>query len=163
MQIFNGKHEGFISEEQFEKVHNMASNRNSIPINKELAYPFSRLLYCSRCGKALNYQPYTDGRQCRVTHKNNYAKCSLKSFSLSAIQEDITEALKLYIDDFQIKIDNGNTNDEASRIKETISILQDELSKAKNKKVRLFDAYESDNGMYTAEEFIERKICTMLR
>ena len=72
----------------------------------------------------------------------------------SDVMDAVVHALKLYIEDFEIKVNNVPDVDEQSMTGQ-ISALYDEERKTQAKLSKLFDAWE--NGNITDNEFVERK------
>lgn len=156
--IFEGKHKGLISEEQFKKVFEIYGTNAPLKQNAVMINPLATLLRCHKCGKGLNCHPYPDNRVTRIIHPRQYVEsCQVKSVALDDVIQAVSDGLTAYIDNYQIKIDNGTENEAAKRQKETIAAMQAELKKLETKKRRLFDSWESDDGMYTQAEFVERK------
>lgn len=155
-QYYEGKHEGFISEDQFWKVRTIYGSNAPAKVNTELVNPLSGIMFCCGCGRAIRYHDYHDTRSSRYIHPFK-TKCKKKSVSSSIVIDAIIEALKKRIQDLQIKMDTYTPDDEINRHKATLEALESELNKQEKKKRRLFDSWESDDGTYTKEEFIERK------
>ena len=89
----------------------------------------------------------------RYLHRQS-AKCKVKSAIASDVINAVAHALKLYIEEFQMNIDNlPDTNENA--IIGQIEALQKELTKAQKKLSKAFDDYEE--GIYTSNEFLQRK------
>lgn len=122
--------------------------------NLKLRNPLAGLLMCPNCGKMLSYQPY-DGRNAlpRFLHKQSQI-CKVKSAVADDVMAALVHALKLYIEDFEKKVDNLPTVDE-NTITAQIEALENELRKTKRKLAQAFDDYEEK--IYTANEFVERK------
>lgn len=156
-KIYNGKHDGFISEEQFWKVREIYGSQAPVKTNNELVSPLAGLLVCQRCGKAINYQPYPDNRKPRYHHARGVHACKMKSIYVDDVIAAIVESLKAHVDDYQIKIKTGNTNTEAERQMQAVADMEKELAKQERMKRRMFESWEADDGTYTREEFIERK------
>lgn len=157
VKIHEGKHEGFISEEQFYKVRTIYGANAPAKVNTELVNPLAGLLVCSRCGKAMIHQPYPDNRESRYQHPRGVYACKVKSLKVDVVYSALVAALNAYIEDFEMKIESGNTNSEAERLQAVIEAMESELAKQQKMKRRLFDSWEADDGTYTKEEFLERK------
>lgn len=155
--LYEGKHDGFISEEQFWKVRTIYGSQAPAKVNTELVNPLSGILVCRYCGRAIGFQSYPDNRISRYHHPRGVHTCKVKSIYSDVVVDAITNALKSYIADFQIKLESGDTNAEADRQMQVIAAMEAELAKQERMKKRLFDSWEADDGTYTREEFIERK------
>lgn len=157
MQIAEGKHKGFISEEQFFKVRTIYGTQAPAKMNTELVNPLSGIMVCAHCGRAINFQSYPDNRISRYHHPRGVHACKMKSVYSHVVIDALISALKAYVADFQIKLENGHVDSEAERQQQAIAAMEGELAKQQRMKKRLFESWEADDGTYTREEFIERK------
>lgn len=157
IKLFKGKHDGFISEEQFYKVRKIYGTNAPAKVNTELVNPLSGVLVCAHCGRAINYQSYQDNRIPRYHHPYGVHACKVKSLYATTVMDALVKALNGYMEDFEIRIKNNNANTEADRQQTVIATMEAELAKQERMKRRLFDSWEADDGTYTKEEFLERK------
>ena len=155
-QIYEGKHDGFISEEQFYKVRTIYGSNAPAKVNTKLMNPLSGIMVCCDCDRAIRFHDFGDSRSPRYNHPFKL-KCKKKSISASVVIDAVVEGLNAYIKDFQIKMESHTEETEINRHKATLDAMEAELKKQEQKKRRLFDSWEADDGTYTKEEFIERK------
>lgn len=160
--LFDGKHKKYapVNEETFNNV-NSRFRKDKTKANLKLVNPLAGLLVCKHCGRAMLYQPNK--------HKNNVAprylhreseQCKVKSVFADDVIKAFVHALKLYIEDFEMKVDNLPTVDENS-ILDQLDVLQKELKKTERKLSKLFDAWEDEE--ITDNEFVERKAVNKAR
>ena len=151
--LYDGKHEALVSEADF----TAASSRFHSDKTKsglKLANPLAGLLICPKCKKVFEYKAYKHtNAQPRFNHKPSQI-CKVKSAIADDVMKAIAHSLKLYIEDFEMKIDNNPSVDESS-VKEQIETLQSELKKIDKRLSRLFDAWEDET--ISNNEFVERK------
>lgn len=157
IQYYEGKHKGFISEEQFWKVRTIYGSQAPAKVNTELVNPLSGILVCARCGRAIRFQSYPDNRISRYHHPYGVHMCKMKTLFAPVVIDALIKALNACVEDFQIKVDTGEANAEADRQKAAIEAMEAELAKQERMKRRLFESWEADDGTYTKEEFLERK------
>lgn len=158
-EVYEGKHDGIISVEQFEKVQSIFKSRAPINTKAEMVNPLSTLLVCKHCGKTLaliTYSKYSK-RDNRFQHRASF-HCKVKSASAENVYNSIIEGLKAYIADFEMKLESRNDQTELIKHQEVIKTMEAELKKQENRKRKLLDSWESDDGIYTKDEFIERKV-----
>lgn len=155
-QVYDGKHDGFISEEQFAKVKTIYGTQAPAKINTELVNPLSGIMVCCDCGRAMRYQSYSDNRIDRFHHALG-VKCHKKSLQSPVVLDALVDVLNAYLQDFQVKMETQSGTDEVQRHKATLDAMESELKKAEQKKRKLLDSWEAEDGMYTKEEYIERK------
>ena len=156
VQIYEGKHTGFISEEQFNKVKKIYGSAASENVNTELVNPLSGIMVCCDCGRAIRFQGYKDNRVDRFHHANGF-QCMKKSMQAPIVIDAIVDALKAYIQDFTVRLNEDNNNDEIEAHNANIAAMESELRRQERMKQKLFDSWESDDGIYTRDEFVERK------
>ena len=121
----------------------------------KLQNPLAGILVCPHCGKTMIYQQYKNkpNVQPRFHHKQSQL-CKVKSVLASDVFNAVAHSLKMYIEDFELKIDNLPDVDE-NTIQEQLDILQAEKRKIERKMAKLFDAWEDET--ITNNEFVQRK------
>ena len=152
--LYDGKHPALIDEETFNAVASrFKSDRTKA--DYKLQNPFAGILFCQKCGKAMPYQRYKkkDAVQPRIIHRQS-SVCKVKSALASDVIKAVSHSLRLYIEDFETKVDNLPDVDE-NTITAQIEALQNEERKIEKKLAKLFDAWE--DGTITNNEFVKRK------
>lgn len=152
--LYDGKHEGLIDEETFNAV-SLRFHSDKTKSNLKLRNILAGLLVCQKCGKVMAYQAYAKKPtvQPRFLHAQS-SLCNVKSALASDVLNAVIHSLKLYIEDFELKIDNLPDIDENS-IQSQFEALQSELRKHEKKLSKLFDAWE--DGNISDNEFVQRK------
>lgn len=150
--LYDGKHNPLIDEETF-KAAASRFHKDRTKAGLKLANPLAGLLYCQKCCKTMAYQSYKKKAAPRYNHRQS-AICNVKSVVASDLMNAVVHALKLYIEDFEMKIDNLPEVDENSILGQ-MEALQKELKKTEKKLSKLFDAWEDED--ITDNEFVERK------
>lgn len=154
---YDGKHMKYalVSEEMFEK----ASKRFTIDrtkSNTKLENPLAGLLYCKKCNTLMRRTTHNNSKyntQDRYQHK--YTKlCKVKSATIPDVLNAVAYGLKLYIDDFEMQLNDLPTINEKS-VDSQISILNKELAKTQKRLSKLFEAWEDDQ--ISNNEFVDRK------
>ena len=149
-----GKHPALVTQEQFDKAQSFFGSGNPIKEGTPLRNPLARLIFCKYCGKAIKYQEYKGNTQPRMAHTES-AVCTVKSAPYSQVMEALVAALRAHIDDFTMKLTNGEEQRTAQRYADTLAAMMTELSKLEQRRSQLFDYLEQ--GIYTPAEFAERK------
>ena len=154
--LYDGKHKEYalIDEETFNKVSERFTS-DKTKHNLKLYNPLAGIFSCKNCGKMMHYQRYTTKQnvQPRFTHKQSQI-CKVKSVLATDVMNAVVHALKLYIEDFNVKINNLPQTDENEIAKE-IESLTTELMKIEKKLSKLFDAWEDEQ--ISDNEFVKRK------
>lgn len=157
VKIVEGKHEGIISEEQFEKAQSLLTKKQQshVNVNLEIVNPLAGLLFCAKCGKSMAWFNAKHGRVIRYHHRES-AICKVKSLPVDVVLDALVESLKAAISDFEMKMETDYSKEEQATHLEMIAVMESELEKTERKRRKLFDDYEDE--VYTKEEFIERKL-----
>lgn len=151
---YDGKHKAIVSEEVFENARNRFKS-DKTKGNLELKNPLAGLVICEKCKYSLVYNGYEKKQNIapRLNHRQSQL-CKVKSATLSDVMNAFIHGLKLYLEDFELKVDNSalvNEND----IEMQIQTLEREKKKIEKTLAKIFDDYE--DGIYTANEFVQRK------
>ena len=155
--LYEGMHmkHAMVDEETF-KAANAGFKTDKTKANLKLANPLAGLFVCEKCGKVMQYASYKH-RKTYTPPRYNHPQssiCKVKSVVESDVINALSHSLKLYIDDFEVKVDGMPDVDENS-IATQIEALRAEMRKVEKKLAKTFDDYE--DGIYTANEFVQRK------
>jgi DNA invertase Pin-like site-specific DNA recombinase len=152
---YDGKHKKFALVD--EATFKAASSRfysDRTKANYKLQNSLAGILMCKNCQKMMQYQANKNNTaQPRFCHRQSVA-CKVKSALASDIMNALVHSLKLYIEDFQLKADNLPDVDENTVLAQ-LQAVEKKILAVKKKLAKAFDDYEE--GIYTANEFIERK------
>jgi hypothetical protein len=147
--VFEGKHDGIISEEMFYKAREIKGNRHRTKQDLTLKNPFSGIMYC-KCGAKMGYNTY---RRKGVEYAppklvcNNQVHCKSGSVIFKEIYRDVCHTIKDCIHDFQLRIEN-NQDDSFKLHKDLVDRLEKKLKELEEKEVRQWeDQYNPDVAM----------------
>lgn len=150
---YEGKHPAIVSEElwqEAQKNFKHDKSKNGFPLQN----PLAGLIICEKCQKTMVYNGYKKKNvEPRIVHRQSQL-CKVKSATLSDVMDAFIYGLKLYIEDYELKIDNTSIVDEDD-VEQQIKILEKEKKSIDKKLAKIFDDYE--NGIYSANEFVSRK------
>lgn len=151
---YDGKHVALVDEETF-KAAASRFHSDKTKANLKLQNPLAGIMVCKNCQKMMHYQAYKNRptTEPRFLHRQS-TMCKVKSATASDVMNAMVHALKLYIEDFEMRVDNLPDVDE-NTILSQIEGFQKKIQQTKKKLSKIFDDYEE--GIYTANEFVERK------
>jgi DNA invertase Pin-like site-specific DNA recombinase len=144
--IFEGKHDGIIPEEIFEKAKEIRGNRHRTKRNLSLRNPFSGIMYCT-CGAKIGYNTYRKNGVEYAPPKlvcNNQVHCKTGSAFFHEIYDDICHALEDCIQDFEVRIENNN-DDSYKLHKDLVTRLETKLKELEEKEVAQWEAQYDPN------------------
>lgn len=153
---YDGKHKDFalIDEETF-KAASSKFYSDRTKSNLKLQNPLAGFFRCKNCGHTMVHQAYKNKPTVapRYCHRQS-TKCKVKSVIASDVLNAVSHSLKLYIEDFETKVDNLPDVDENSIVGQ-IEALQAEQRKIEKKLSKLFDAWEDET--ISDNDFVRRK------
>ena len=153
----DGKHPALIDMETWDIANSRHTLNTRIRKNAELSNPLAGLIRCSECGLMMQYK-----RTVRTTktyewfrHRADTTRnCNCNSADYKDVMDALAFALKEYVDDFQVKLEGSNV-DEAKQHTDMIAEMEKNLEALKARRKKVLISYE--DGLYTDEEFMERK------
>lgn len=150
---YEGKHDAIVSEEMFKQAKSKFHS-DKTKSGVELKNPLAGLLVCPKCGYTLVYSGFTKTNAApRVLHRQSQI-CKVKSATLSDVINAFIHGLELYLEDFEMKVDNSALVNEDD-VEQQIQALEKERKKIEKTLAKIFDDYEE--GIYTPNEFVTRK------
>ena len=102
-ELYEGRHEPIISEEQFELAQTIRKEKYIPPaqISKELSNPFAGLIRCEICGALMNRVTGTLSHNAKPRFRCKKARnCGCKSHVASEVEEAVVEAMREWLDGY---------------------------------------------------------------
>lgn len=145
--VFEGKHNGIVSEELFYKAREIRGKRHRTKRDLSLKNPFSGIMYCKKCGSKIGYNTYRRKGIEFAPPKlvcNNQHHCKSGSANFYEIFADVCEAIRNCIKDFEVRIDNKK-DDSTKLHKDLVERLEKKLKELENKELEQWEAqYDPD-------------------
>ena len=155
--IIEGKHPAIIEREVYDRAQEILATRP--PITKgTMKNPLAGLIFCSKCGKAMVRKLTTGPKRKYPSERYRHIDseyCFMKSADCNEVIEIVIQSLEGYVQDFQIKLEQPDTEKELRMWEMVHSKILNELETLKKKQNELYSFLE--DGTYTREEFRERK------
>ena len=155
-EVFEGKHTGIITPEQFEKAQWVTESikNPALKFSSELINPAAGLIECCDCGRRMIANQFGNGKTTRLKHPNS-TLCKKKSLPLQDVLDAIVEALNATIADFEMKMEQNDNEAEVAKHQAQMDAMEAELAKLERKLKKVHMDYHDD--FYTRDEFIEWK------
>ena len=145
--IYDGKHEGIISEELYNAAQEKKGRNNRTPASKTLRNAFASILYCN-CGRAmsLHFNKKKDGSErnaprltCTAQHR-----CKTTSCSYPELMDMVGDILEQRIQEFEIK-SNRHEDDSVQLHQKIINNLEKKLKDIQAKELSQWEAQSDPN------------------
>lgn len=144
--VFEGKHEGIVPEELFERAKEIRGKRHRTKQNLSLKNPFSGIMYC-KCGSKIGYNTYRKHGEEFAPPKlvcNNQFHCKNGSAIFHEVFEDVCNILRDCIEDFRVRI-KEDKDDSFKLHKDLVTRLEKKLKELEDKEIEQWDAqYDPD-------------------
>lgn len=144
--IFEGKHDGIISEELFNKAAKIKGKRHRTKRDLTLKNPFSGIMYC-KCGAKMGYNTYRRNGVEYAPPKlvcNNQVHCKSGSADFDEIYMDVCSTIRECIEDFGLRIQN-NQDDSFKLHKDLVKRLETKLKELEDKEIAQWEAQYDPN------------------
>ena len=155
--LVDGKHEAIVSEELFNAAAEKNGRNSKEHTFTELKNPFASLIVCGSCGKNMVYRTYSNKGVERCKPRllcNNQSRCKTKSIVYDEFLEEFINAIKGYVEDFEIRIKNDESESVHGIYEKVVEDLEKQLQEIEERQEKLYDLLESK--IYTPEVFAER-------
>lgn len=139
--IFEGKHEGIIPQELFDRALELRGVQAKTKIDYELKNPFAGIMFC-KCGSAMGYKSYPAKKRKNSQPKLyciNQVHCKNGSVDFKEVVDYICGALEECIEDFEVRI-SEDKDDSAKLHKSLIESLNKKLKELEAKEIEQWDA-----------------------
>lgn len=146
--VFEGKHDGIIPEELFNKAREIRGKRHRTKHDLSLKNPFSGIMFC-KCGAKIGYNTYRKHGVEYAPPKlvcNNQFHCKNGSAVFDEVYEDICAILRDCIEDFKVRI-KENKDDSFKLHIDLVKRLEKKLEELEKKEIEQWDAqYDPDES-----------------
>lgn len=148
--IFEGKHNGIISEELFYRAREIKGNRHRTGLDTTLKNPLAGIMFCKTCGSKIGYNTYVKNGIEFAKPKlrcNNQVHCKSGSVPFDEAIDYIRKTIKDCIADFKLMIKNDQ-DDSIKLHKDLVVELKNKLKELEEKEVDQWEAqYDRKNPM----------------
>jgi hypothetical protein len=157
--IFEGKHDGIVSEEVFNRARIIKGTRHRTKRNLSLKNPFSGLMYCKTCGSKIGYNTFKRNGVEYAPPKlvcNNQVHCKTGSVDYNEVLDYMCKVLKDCIEDFKVRIENDQ-DDSVKLHKDLIERLTKQLKETEQKEQDQWEAqYDPDPNKRLPQHIFEK-------
>ena len=154
--LFEGKHQSIVSQELWDRAQERRGKNAPFTAERELVNPLAKIIFC-QCGRAMSYNDTSksargyEAPRLICTHQT---RCRTRSAKYDDVVDALVEALKAHLEDFEIKLVNGDGDSEKLQLRR-LENIQSELEELEHAEDKLFDFLERE--IYSEEEFVKRK------
>ena len=160
--VYEGKHEGIVPQELFDKVQDRLGKNHRATARVKLRNPFASILYCRTCGKVIVLQAAQKNCAPRMCCSNQ-SRCGTGSCTFEEIIDKVSDILKQCIEDFEVRIEADNS-DSAKLHAQLIQDLEKKLVDLQLKELRQWEQQsEADPNKRMPQEIFEQLNAKLLK
>lgn len=146
--VFEGKHDGIVSEELFYRAREIKGNRHRTKRDLTLKNPFSGIMFCT-CGAKIGYNTYRKHGVEYAPPKlvcNNQVRCKTGSADFYEIYNEVCDIIRDCIQDFELRI-KDNKDDSFKLHRDLVTRLETKLKELEKKEIEQWEAqYDTDES-----------------
>lgn len=136
--IYEGRHEGIVPLELFEKVQDRLGRNHRATSRVKLRNPLASLVFCRNCGKTIVLQNAKKNEPPRLVCSKQ-SRCGTGSCTYEEVINRVCAVLEQCIEDFEIRI-NADTGDSVKLHNELIKSLEKKMKELQAKELSQWEA-----------------------
>lgn len=156
--IFEGKHDGIISKELFDRAQEIMGTKHRTRTDCTLRNPFSGIMFC-KCGYKIGHNTFTkNGKEISkpMLVCNNQIHCKNGSADFEEVLNHVCDVLEDCIRDFESRVDNNKENS-IKLHKDLISNLEKKMKELERKEMLQWEGqYDPDPDKRLPQEIFKR-------
>ena len=154
-EIYEGRHEPIITQEQWDRVKAVQAKKNHNPVNTErqLQNPFAGILFCGKCGAIMKRNVHDKKRTPTPWYRCSRRGCDCKIIKCSTVETAIYDAMEEWLDNYtlQLKSDQPQKTDP---IETELESVHGQLVSLQAQQDTICEYLEK--GVYTIDMFTKR-------
>ena len=153
--IVDGRHEAIVSEKLFGRANSRKAQNITLKKSNSLKNPLAGIFYCAKCGKAMKMRA-ANGKNVSRFECSEVKLCGNGSATYDEIMNQLSNAIKEYIEDFEVNLSGDNANEVAMH-QQMIDSMERRLFDVEKKELSLWEKY-TEEGMPKAvfDKLIEK-------
>lgn len=158
-EIYDGRHEPIISEEDFQKAQEIKKGNYIPPINgrNQMKNPFVGLIVCGKCGRPLcrNVGSVKQHKDHMEWFRCPTAGCN-RNIPMKTFEGMVVDSMRDWLKDYTVTISDASTPIKSAKndLLEALDQLEDKLKKLHEQQDKICDLLEQ--GVYSVEMFQKR-------
>ena len=161
-ELYEGRHEAIITQEQWDLVKAAQKKRNHTPVNvdRQLRNPFVGILFCDKCGGIMKRNVPDKKRNPTPWYRCTTRGCDCRIMKCEMVEHEILDAMEEWLDDYiiQLEADTEPSIDLLSidSIETALETVRGQLSTLQSQQESICEYLEK--GIYTIEMFTKRNL-----
>ena len=156
-ELYEGRHEAIITQEQWDLVKAAQKKRNHTPVNvdRQLRNPFVGILFCDKCGGIMKRNVPDKKRNPTPWYRCTTRGCDCRIMKCEMVENEIRDAMEEWLEDYIIRLET-NATPAIDPIETALETVRGQLSTLQSQQESICEYLEK--GIYTIEMFTKRNL-----
>ena len=156
-ELYEGRHEAIITQEQWELVKAAQAKRNHTPVNidRQLRNPFVGVLFCGKCGGIMKRNIPNKKRNPTPWYRCNTRGCDCRIMKCETVETALCDAMEEWLDDYIIQLET-DTEPAIDPIETALNTVRGQISTLQSQQENICEYLEK--GIYTIDMFTKRNL-----
>ena len=154
-ELYDGRHEPIITQEQWDLVRAAQAKKNHNPVNieRQLQNPFAGILVCGKCGATMKRTVPDKNRNPTPWYRCSSRGCDCKIIKCATVETAICNAMKEWLENYTIQLKNEQQS-KTDPIETALESVRGQLASLQAQQDTICEYLEK--GIYTIEMFTKR-------
>ena len=156
-ELYEGRHEAIITQEQWDLVKAAQKKRNHTPVNvdRQLRNPFVGILFCDKCGGIMKRNVPDKKRNPTPWYRCTTRGCDCRIMKCEMVEHEILDAMEEWLDDYIIQLET-DTEPAIDPIETALNTVRGQISPLQSQQENICEYLEK--GIYTIDMFTKRNL-----
>ena len=156
-ELYEGRHEAIITQEQGDLVKAAQKKRNHTPVNvdRQLRNPFVGILFCDKCGSVMKRNVPDKKRNPTPWYRCTTRGCDCRIMKCEMVEHEILVAMEEWLDNYIIQLET-DTEPAIDPVETALITVRGQISTLQSQQENICEYLEK--GIYTIEMFTKRNL-----
>ena len=156
-ELYEGRHEAIITQEQWDLVKAAQKKRNHSPVNvdRQLRNPFVGILFCDKCGGIMKRNVPDKKRNPTPWYRCTTRGCDCRIMKCEMVEAAIRDAMEEWLDEYSIQLET-EVEPAIDPIEAALDTVRGQLATLHSQQENICEYLEK--GIYTIEMFTKRNL-----
>ena len=154
-ELYEGRHEAIITEEQWNRAKAAQVQRNHRPVNasRQLQNPFAGILFCDKCGGTIKRNIPNKRQHPTPWYRCMTRGCDCRIIKCETVENAILDAMQQWLEEYVVQIED-NQSPSINPIDTALETVRGQIAQLQTQQESICEYLEK--GIYSVEMFTKR-------
>lgn len=154
-ELYDGRHEAIITEEQWDRVKAKQASKNTASVNvtRELKNPFATILRCEHCGSVMKRKVPPKDQKAQPWYSCPNRDCHSRNINCETVEKAILDAMEDWLKNYTIELQQEPQSQKDS-VEAELAAVRGQLLQLQAQQDSICEYLEK--GIYTVDMFTKR-------